>query len=533
MSSAPRAVCAAVVFGLVAPHAALRADGARFVDSYDDGAVTHLVRPFLSIEQPFALCGTQRLFTWNVSFVHRAIVDEIREQARLRRVSPLEVLAEEGEGSLQGTALERCRWNKTRFLIQVAYFGLYEDVLAAGEIVDDDAIGRVLAARNALFDRWWEASAQEDIVRAPSDFYEWEGEDLRGLSEDAFLAKESRILPWMSALGRRFVTPPAYGVDDDEAEAESALHHLLRMRSPLSSLAPALALRTSARPEMQRAMRCLADGVHVPTCDVNLFDLASTCAQQAGLATHGDVLVLLGLFSSQEAFHLRDLRAYIDANLDEDDARARTRVFVDGARVYYRSQSLAHACGVDAVLPRFDSLGAGRRRSPKAYHAYSMAFAAYRLRALGFDATTAETVPPAIGRSYKEKAALLGLIYDVVTGIPIDRGATEDFAPVVDTQARGARLGSALFDADVRAGRRAPPRVLTMHEVDLGLSPRVVRYAFDETRGSLVVTVASGVLRSERMVHVPLDAATRDAIVDGGHAFPRVRVVERGLSIEG
>ena len=532
MTQETRLACATLLV-VVAASGTHGESGGRFVDAYDDGALTRVVRPFLSIEQPFRLCGEERLFTWNMSFVHRAIVDEIRAHAIADRTTPLEVLSTLYEGALTGTALERCRWNKTRFLIQVAYFALYEDVLAPGEIVDDDAIGRVLAVRNALFDRWWEASAREDIVRAPSDFYEWEGEDLRGLSLDAYLAKESRILPWMSALGRRFVTPPAYGRDDDDDEAESAVHHLLRMRSPLSSLAPALAMRESARPPVQRAMACLANGVRAPVCDVNLWNVASTCAEDAGLHAHGDVLLLLGLFSSQEAFHLRDLRAYVDANLEPDDARARTRVFVDGARVYYRSQALAHACGVDAVLPSFDGLGARRRRSAKAYHAYSMAFSAYRLRSLGFDDETARSVPPAIGRSYKEKAVILGFVYDVVTGIPLERGATEDFAPVVDTQARGARLGSALFDADARAGRREKARVIMVHEVELGFAPRVMGYRWDERSEGLIVVVESGVFRGEREIRVPLDASAREAMVEVGHGFPRIRVMEKGLSVEG
>jgi hypothetical protein len=502
--------------------------------AYTDAPITVVVRPFLDIDTPFTLCGEERLFTWNASFVHQTIVDEIRARARERSTTPLDVLMTHGEGTLTGTDLERCRWNKTRFLIQVTYFGIHEDALADGAVVDDRAIADIFRVRNALFDRWWEASRAEDIVRAPSDFYEWEGERTEGMPLDTFLAKESRILPWMSALGRRFVTPPAYGVDDDTRAAESALHHLLRMRTPLSSLAPVSALFHAEREGVREAMACLAESVREPACSVNLWRSASSCAAAQGLPAHGDVLTLLGLFSSQEAFLLRDLRVWIDENLPRERATHVLSVFADGARVYYRAQALAHACGPDALYPEEDTLRRRRDRSTKAYHSYAMAWSAYRLRAQGFSDDDARTVPPTVGRSYKEKAFVLGAVYNFVVGIPLERGATADVGPVTDAQTRGARLGSLLFDADMRRGHATSAVVITTVDEPLALLPRVVdyRYAVDDGR-TLEVTVADGPFRRERVVRVPLTDDQQRELRRRGHALPRVRVTRTGLTVEG
>lgn len=491
------------------------------------GILAKAIRPLLDFPEPFPLCGGDRLVTRNISFVYSDLIAELRNAARQQQRPLLEVLQNYGEVGADLEQLELCRWNKFRLLLQVSYFGIYAD-LADGSVTPQ-FVTAVLALRDELFTAWSTASQSSVVSHRPSNFFEWSAASISGEPLDVFLSRESEILPWMSYLGRNLILPPRYRGDDDAAAADATLRRWLRMRTPLSSIWATLALQEAQKPEVARTVLCIRDKVRRMSCSDNLYRIARDCA---GTGSAELPLKALGVFSSQEAFLLRDLGAWIKHNMALPRRRQVLSVLSAGAEVYYRSQSIADRCGKAALYPA--GLHLGEDTSAKVYHFYATAHNAYKLKQVSFPRRIATRVPTATGRLYKGGAFALGSVYNLVVGLPASAGATGDLPQVLKAQRLGAEFGVASYRRDKLSRAIERPRIRA--RASLERWPLTSVYIEDwrwhkETKGLLLVKLVKvvGVVPVRQQVALQLTANDRDALSAKGLVYPRVKLRENEL----
>jgi len=495
-----------------------------------DGLLARGIRPLLGFPSPFPLCGDERLITRNISFVYPDLIEELQTAARAAGRAPLEILADYGEqADSSPRALELCRWNKFRLLLQVSYFGIYQDLSTAEQVADQAFVATALALRARLFRSWSDLDRELLLAGERTGFHEWSLEAHAGEPLARFLERESKILPWMSGLARTFVVPPRHGRRDVDASAEATLQTWLRMRTPLSSIWPELALQEAQRPQVAAAMRCLRDRSAAMACDVNLYQIAAECSGGQGAELP---LKLLGLFSAQEAFLLRDLGAWLQQNLPAQNRDRVLQVLRDGAEVYYRLPEIELRCGRSSLFPAGVAQPGG---SAKSYHFYATALSSYKLRQVSFPREVAISAPTRTAANYKRWAFALGLVYNLVVGLPADAGSTGDVADVLALQSGGASFGAARCDRDRRAGHVAAPHVRA-RSAPLRRLPLTARYVegwhWDPSEpGRLLVDLVEVDLPLPRRRVVPIDLPpeAHAELRSAGFALPRVIMTDDEL----
>ncbi|HTL11236.1 MAG TPA: hypothetical protein VL588_02030 [Bdellovibrionota bacterium] len=339
-----------------------------------------------------------------------------------QRIEAVRALGRDSESEL-------CRWNRFLFVDFVLYYQ------QEAELGARDADGRraLLELRDQLHADWERSLS----YRVKTGYVESENAPLRGEPIEHFVRRKSTLFGGLQTLASLFNRRPKDPID-------AKVYNYLQARTPFSALMGPTVVYAAQDPRVGRALSCIkqwtrgADGCP----SGNIEQAAEDCAAEVGFENAADEgLFLLGAFASQRMYLVRDLKGWLEQNLSETDYGAAMAAIQAGAEVHFRAETLAARCGVDVLYP---TEIAGRAKSAKAYHFWSVAHIARWLRGRGVTPLSAKAAALRPARRYKKMIMIPGVVFNLLLGQPLAAGTVGDYGHVKEEQELGALWGAGL-----------------------------------------------------------------------------------------
>ena len=451
-------------------------------------------------------CSGERLTILNFYDRYKTIRDQIQNVDELARP----------------TDNELCAWNRFFFLDSVLYFQLDRDLVSDKGLLSSKSLHmRLLNLRNQLLTQWLD----KITLGKSTDFSEWAGKDVKGKSIQQFLEMGSQQFSLVETASDLANPAPLWGESENE-EADAYVYRLLQARTPFSSIMPELALKEAARPEVASAVSCLYQKAERFECGQNLYSLALSCSmdQDPGIA-----LETLGLFSSQRFYLLRDLKTWIEQNMDGARANQVFETFRMGAKVYFLIETIGNRCGPEGLFP----MGTDTSRATiKNYHFWAEALLAGKLAEMGFNPIPAVQAALGPGRLYKAVISKVGIVYDWLLGVSSQAGTSGDVDEILREQKLGAEFGYGI-------GSTVLPHGLYSIFANLSFDQSLIREITNWTRTPTGIDVdileidpTTAGEEDPRIIRYKLSfQAHPEYLLMKRVTQPRVKLTERGLSI--
>ena len=142
---------------------------------------------------------------------------------------------------------------------------------------------------------------------------------------------------------------------------------------------------------------------------------------------------LLGVLSSQRMYLIRDFAEFARQTYSpEQFDRYYTNAQLS-SQLYFQLETMAHQLGVEAVYPK----GQKSVESRKPYHFYSVAYIALKMRQAGFNEAIVRKFANQYAVKYKKNIKLVGLVYNILIGVPIANGSVGDAKQIMQEQIQG------------------------------------------------------------------------------------------------
>jgi|GEM_PF-4279588 len=325
------------------------------------------------------LCATRRItfIDFPVRFFH--ILKKLNRASSASNETPLDWMERRFSKDLD----EPCLWNDFIFLDQSIYF-------EKSDAITSDAVG-LLRLRDLAFDRW--------ITSVHP------GLPVRGFG------KKFKLFASVGKLIRR---PGRYLRHPEKYPEKSAIEKTLQPTTPFSSIFSQDALATASDPQTRQTLSCLRGWLDRLSCDRNFYEVALECAQNDRSA----VLRALGVFASQ--------RFYLARDFSSESFRKDRASFTDGASIYFKMETHAKLCGLGSLLPSSESSATADLQTTKAYHFYSTAYLAWRLKDQNINLRRAKDDVLALEGKYKNYIRFFGIFYNVLLDNPPLSGTSGD-----------------------------------------------------------------------------------------------------------
>ena len=390
----------------------------------------------LNIDDP--LCDGSRITFLNFPMRYSALVRKLSESASNSNQSVLNWI----HSKAVATPEEECAWNHFIFLDFAIYFQKISAITPSSEggALSQAQVRETLLLRDQLLDQWLSLVPAGSSVEG----MEWGGSntksDTKNESFDQYLKKGSQKYKVFQAVGKILHPDSKIILDSVKNPAAAALEMLTLPKTPFSSIMPKEAFYWSAKKEMQSALACirksLATKIEHESCDENLFDLAARCANKKEEVA----LAALGVFSSQRLYVLRDFKTYFEQHFSGAELSDRYQALVDGTSIYFKMETYAQKCGLKSALPTSLSF-APDLKTLKAYHFYSQAYLATRMKIQHVDFNDSLNSALAMGKQYKKFTGMAAQVYNIILGNHRLQGAAGDQSEALELQKQGFTFG--------------------------------------------------------------------------------------------
>lgn len=318
---------------------------------------------------------------------------------------------------------EVCAHNRFMYTDHVLYYRLSERYKARSERLDsfEVALG---ALRDSLYKEWMLTLPEYNYT----GYFEWETEDLKGLSLEAFQAKGSENFRQLATVSKVLNRPPP-----KRKKAKALVHQTLKGRSPFSAIFPYVAFDLMQTPGMAEALECSIERMTKPDDDQHLFEILSECC-----GSEEQALYILGALASQRMYLIRDWREWMLQNQTKEVFDANMKVLALASELHFRMETMGRQFGAERLYPKELDASEG---STKAYHFWSAALLAHILAKNGCDEEVAikEATKPA--KRYKRFIQFPGFAYNILLLKHPVSGTTADYSNVINEQRAGAAWG--------------------------------------------------------------------------------------------
>ncbi len=324
--------------------------------------------------------------------------------------------------------VEECAWNRFIFLDFVLYFGQlhnYYSDLSSEENIE------LLKLRDHFYTRWM-ATLEYGVK---TGLAERENEELAGLSVAQFLDRGSKQFSFLEKISSMLNRPPKTDHKKEEKRVQRMVYDHTQARTPFSTLFPIFSLEKGMKPRVQQAISCTTKALENYSCQKSLSTVVNSCTQGDSYLN----LIILGVFSSQRMYLIRDFKGYLEQNLTEEEFSPLFEALKNSSKIYFQLETLATVCGTDSVYPtpteKKDS------RSAKAYHFWSVAYISYYLTVAGFPKEIVLEEATRTAKKYKSFIRIPGVYYNLWLGLKLNSNTVGDYKQVLSEQAEGALFG--------------------------------------------------------------------------------------------
>ncbi|MCK5073622.1 MAG: hypothetical protein KAQ98_09370 [Bacteriovoracaceae bacterium] len=330
---------------------------------------------------------------------------------------------------------EMCSHNRFLFVDFVIYFEQGDDYRRFFSGSERDYMLYLLNFRDELYADWMDTLS----YNSKTDYPEWSGRDLKGMSLSEFIALGSEKFSGMEKIIKPFNLQGSYGT------LKRAVNDILMARTPFSSIMPQIAFSRLEHTNIAEVAGCVLKNIDHYDCNDNVFDMAIRCSG-------GNVelaMDLFGVLGSQRLYLIRDFKAWMEQNMSPAEFNKKFRAIKDASEIYLKMETYGKTCSSGKLLPRNITDGLSDEQMQaftlRPYHFWSMASVSYRLAQYGFlkkDAVAAATKP---AKRYKSMIRIPGVIYNILLWKNPAGSTVGNYKKVLKEQELGANWGYDLY----------------------------------------------------------------------------------------
>ncbi len=221
-------------------------------------------------------------------------------------------------------------------------------------------------------------------------------------------------------------------VIDQESHALNDVFNLLEAKSVFNGIFSKLVLKTILDDQILATSKCMLNSLDDASGE-NIWMLFKQCSQSEKI-----VLFILGVYSSQRMYLIRDFKEQLFKNISFDKYAQASELINITSELYFKMETYGHEFGKNTLYPTQYSASA---KSFKPYHFYSVAFIAMYLKHREYSNDIIRKVSTHYAKKYKQNIEKIGILYNILLLQPLRKGTVGDVKQVLLEQNLGASFG--------------------------------------------------------------------------------------------
>jgi hypothetical protein len=241
---------------------------------------------------------------------------------------------------------------------------------------------------------------------------------------------ESQEFGFLSSLTSIFNFAP-----DSAGESGKALtdvYNLLEGKSVFNAIFSSYAKERFLNKNLLETSKCISETIKRSTGQ-NIWSEIQICNSSKQV-----IMDVLGVFSSQRMYLIRDFKTVMYKNLNDTQYEQFSELLDVTSTIYFQLETYGNKYGHVNLYPLEY---ADRVYSQKPYHFYSVGFIAMKLKNLGYSDEIIQKSAVQYARRYKVNIKRIGVIYNLLLVQNLNKGTVGDYDNVIKEQDLGATFG--------------------------------------------------------------------------------------------
>jgi hypothetical protein len=244
---------------------------------------------------------------------------------------------------------------------------------------------------------------------------------------------ESQEFDFLNYITSFFNSSPAK--DEKNSEALSDVYNLLEGKSVFNAIFSSYAKDRFLSTELLATSKCISNTIQSSTGQ-NIWNEIQICAD-----SKQEIMDVLGVFSSQRIYLIRDFKKVMFQNLSDSQYSVVSEILDVTSKIYFQLETYGNKYGHTKLYPtEFES----KVYSQKPYHFYSVGFIAMKLNEFGYSEDVIKQVAVTYAKKYKINIKRIGVIYNILLVQNPNKGTVGDYDNVIKEQDLGAIFGIGL-----------------------------------------------------------------------------------------
>jgi hypothetical protein len=358
-------------------------------------SILGLVLIIFSLNVSASLCGGSRLTPSNYPFKYKKIkriLKKIESRSFVERFLKLEK-----------DESEVCAWNRFLFVDFMLYYNRFKSL----RLNQSENLIETSKLRDELYEKW--------LVKNRAGVYsDHRQKDLRGMSFDSFLMLPSEHFGYLTKPLKILNRRPR------KNKARQFVYDHLQARSPFNSIFPKKSMELLLQSETTDELKCI-----LKNNSLAIKDKVSTC-----FSTEKRAIEILGVLASQRMYLVRDFTSWAKQNYDEVTFHQFYTNASLSSLLYFKLETEAHLNGTKSIY----IMDSNKIKSAKPYHFYSVAYIAQKMILAGFNHEQIRKNAAFYAKKYKKSIKTIGIIHNLIAGIPLKNGSVGDKKQVLKEQ---------------------------------------------------------------------------------------------------